>query len=377
VTSGSAVRTFGYTAAGAVATDDRGPAEVLALTYDGEGRLTAVSQGGQTAAQYGYNALGERVAKTAGATTHFHYDRGGRLIGESDAAGATVREYIHLDGLPLALVEGSAIRHVHVDHVGRPEKMTDAAGAVVWDAHFRPFGEVHVVTGSADHPQRFPGQYEDDETGYHYNYFRDYDPTTGRYLQPDPIGLAGGLNRYAYVASNPVNYVDPDGLFLLPALLGAASGALIDLGLQLYDNGGNLGCVDLGRTGLAALSGAAFGGGTYGLARALSRVGAVAAGKVARFAPGPYARRSIVARSPARDFTTAERAEINRIGSTSGCHTCGTTNPGTKSGNFIPDHQPPSALAREGQSQRLYPHCINCSREQGLELARRLQTGGP
>jgi len=91
---------------------------------------------------------------------------------------------------------------------------------------------------------------------------------------------------------------------------------------------------------------------------------------------GEYAGESIAARSAARDFTAAERAEINRIGSETGCHTCGTTNPGTKSGNFVPDHQPPSALNPSAGHQRLYPHCINCSREQGLEIARQLKVGG-
>jgi hypothetical protein len=104
----------------------------------------------------------------------------------------------------------------------------------------------------------------------------------------------------------------------------------------------------------------------------------VASRAVARSAVdiGEYAGESIVARSAGRSFTKAERAEINRIGSKTGCHTCGSTNPGTKSGNFVLDHQPASALNVSGGPQRLYPQCINCSREQGLEIARQLSQGG-
>ena len=73
---------------------------------------------------------------------------------------------------------------------------------------------MHSITGTATNNQRFPGQYFDSETGYHYNYFRDYDPTTGRYIESDPIGLVGGLNTYGYVGGNPFKWVDPLGLFI-------------------------------------------------------------------------------------------------------------------------------------------------------------------
>ena len=81
--------------------------------------------------------------------------------------------------------------------------------------------------------------------------------------------------------------------------------------------------------------------------------------------PGPYAGESIPARNSSRNFTSGERAEIDRIGRTTGCHTCGTLNPGTKRGHFIPDHQEPSARNLPGAAQRLYPHCKLCSDRQG------------
>jgi len=68
--------------------------------------------------------------------------------------------------------------------------------------------------GTIENPLRFAGQYYDSETGLHYNYFRYYDPTTGRYLTSDPIGLDGGLNTYLYAEGNPLRYIDPLGLWV-------------------------------------------------------------------------------------------------------------------------------------------------------------------
>jgi len=94
----------------------------------------------------------------------------------------------------------------------------------------------------------------------------------------------------------------------------------------------------------------------------LSRVG---------IGPGPFAGDSISARSSGRNFTTWEREEITRIGRESGCHTCGTTNPGTLSGRFVVDHQLPNALNSSGLMQRLYPQCATCSARQGGWLGHR------
>jgi hypothetical protein len=84
--------------------------------------------------------------------------------------------------------------------------------------------------------------------------------------------------------------------------------------------------------------------------------------------PGPFACESIPARGPGRDFTPWEREQINRIGSETGCHTCGIRTPGTLSGNFILDHQIPNALNLWGLPQRLFPHCVGCSNDQGYLL---------
>lgn len=81
--------------------------------------------------------------------------------------------------------------------------------------------------------------------------------------------------------------------------------------------------------------------------------------------PGRFAAESVPARGPGRDFTASERREINRIGRETGCHTCGTQEPGTRSNNFVPDHQLPNARNIRGRPQRLYPQCLSCSQRQG------------
>jgi hypothetical protein len=81
--------------------------------------------------------------------------------------------------------------------------------------------------------------------------------------------------------------------------------------------------------------------------------------------PGPYAGKSIPARGLDRNFTAQERRELNDIGNTTGCHTCGTKTPGTTARNFVADHQPPSALNLRNLQQRLYSQCLTCSLRQG------------
>lgn len=102
--------------------------------------------------------------------------------------------------------------YIHNDHLGTPQLMTDAEGVVVWRANRLPFGEAVAAVTGIDLSLQFPGQYADDETGYYQNYFRDYDPSLGRYIQSDPIGLLGGVNTFGYVLGNPTIYVDMWGV---------------------------------------------------------------------------------------------------------------------------------------------------------------------
>ncbi len=92
--------------------------------------------------------------------------------------------------------------------------MTDKDQKIVWEGEFLPFGEPLSITGTITNNLRFPGQYYDEETGLNYNYFRDYKPEIGRYLEADPIGLEGGMNLYSYTLNNPINFSDSIGLLI-------------------------------------------------------------------------------------------------------------------------------------------------------------------
>jgi len=115
---------------------------------------------------------------------------------------------------------GENLYFYHSDHLGTPLFLTDVDGVVVWRGEYLPFGEVFSEDRDpdgdgveVDQSFRLPGQYEDEETGLYYNYFRDYDSQIGRYVEADPIGLSGGVNVWGYVGQNPVNWVDVIGLY--------------------------------------------------------------------------------------------------------------------------------------------------------------------
>lgn len=106
--------------------------------------------------------------------------------------------------------------HYQLDHLGTPQELTTPDGEIVWSAHYRAYGEIsRLDIGKIDNPIRFQGQYFDQESGLHYNRHRYYNPDIGRYLTPDPVKLAGGINTYQYVP-NPTGWVDPLGLSTCP-----------------------------------------------------------------------------------------------------------------------------------------------------------------
>jgi RHS repeat-associated protein len=135
------------------------------------------------------------------------------VTAEADANGTVTAQYIYLNNhQPVTKLQGRDIYAIHSDHLGTPRTVTDEDQQLVWKADYSPFGKARFTKAQITLNLRFPGQYEDTETGTYYNYLRDYDPDTGRYTTSDPIGLKGGINTYAYVSGNPLGLIDPLGL---------------------------------------------------------------------------------------------------------------------------------------------------------------------
>jgi len=241
-----------------------------AWPYDERNRMVAYWKGGVLKATYDYNALGQRVLKVRhnldeqemeqeGRTRIFHYDLQGQLIQETvykpDGTLKRQKHYLWLDQMPIAFVETvyrnngnikrEELAYITPDHLNTPRMATNDAQQITWTWRSDAFG----VGGIEKDPDgdgiktnirlRFPGQYEDGESGLHYNYFRDYHPGWGRYVQSDPIGILrnlaspqlevvaqsrvplylqdvkpeAGLNHvFGYVGQNPMDSEDPYGL---------------------------------------------------------------------------------------------------------------------------------------------------------------------
>ncbi|MET3443161.1 RHS repeat-associated protein [Variovorax paradoxus] len=263
--------TYGYNANGDLVSDG-----LRSYTYDAEGHLAAATTGATDVSpttRYAHNALGQRMFKTEplyppnqgdendpgfwsslvafftklwSPTTveaehlgyAYVYDENGTLIAEVGSGGANSAgqaQYIYLPTtngpVPVAAVIDGATYAVHSDHLNTPRKISNADGQAVWQWSYSAFGEdkptiaknrfANLETtpnpGTTNISEvkfnlRYPGQYADEESGLFYNYFRSYDSRTGRYSQPDPIGLNGGWNRFGYVEGNSLSLTDPFGL---------------------------------------------------------------------------------------------------------------------------------------------------------------------
>jgi len=216
-TTGTVAQSYDYDAAGN--TVERGSDT---LAYDARGRLVGYANSSSTS--YLINAFGQRAQKDVDSdVTQFVYDEAGTLLGEyvSDDAG---KEYVYLNGLlvgVIARLDNGGDRHaIYSDHLGTPraaEQIDIGYVAWQWPISGAAFGEdrpsdIVTLDRLLTMNLRFPGQYFDEESRLHYNYFRDYDPAIGRYVESDPVGLMGGLSTYSYVGGAPLSGVDIRGL---------------------------------------------------------------------------------------------------------------------------------------------------------------------
>ena len=249
---------------------------------------------------------------------------------------------------------------------------------------------------------KFTGKERDTESGLDMFGARYYGSSLGRFMTPDwaakptavpyaHYGNPQSLNLYSYVQNNPTTVGDPDGHVAGVDDAAIVTAAVVTYGVLvtyyvLTQPQTQHALSDASRAAVGAISGLFHPDNSgknvpppptvptqnqqHGTPASTSQQGTVDNGPMnsKTLEPGPHAGEGVPARGPGRDFTQDERDKVNQQGRDTGCHTCGTTDPGTKSGNFVPDHQPPSALNPANADQRLYPQCIGCSRTQGGEV---------
>jgi RHS repeat-associated protein len=219
-TTGSLSRSYTYDAVGNTLTSG-----ATVHTYNHANRMKTSRLVGNGDTTYVYNALGQRVKKSGGviaSAVYFMYDEAGHLVGEYDSSGNLIQETVWLGDMPVATLRpngGSVdVFYVHSDQLNTPRKVSRPSdNQLRWRWDPTPFGE-----GAADEDPaslgtfvynlRFPGQQFDVESELNYNYFRDYDPTVGRYVESDPIGLRGGPGTFSYALNQPILLSDPRGL---------------------------------------------------------------------------------------------------------------------------------------------------------------------
>ena len=245
---------FEYDPWGNLKTKRSGGRQTQHFSFDAENRLMAVKTetgSGTVETRFDYDAIGRRIA-----STERHIERSGHASMETQRGfvwqGMRMVQELRDSGLtnyvysadspytPMARVDAfigsvravvddakgvnapmteskpsSRVLHFHTDLVGAPLEVTDEHGELAWAGDYTAWGKFkkgseRALDARIEQPIRYPGQYEDESTGLHYNTFRYYDPDVGRFISQDPIGLAGGENLYAY-APNPMGWVDPWG----------------------------------------------------------------------------------------------------------------------------------------------------------------------
>ncbi len=224
-----------------------GPDNTWSYRHDGFGRLVEAVDAAGCSLTFGYDPLGRRTWKRARighaeTLTRFYWSgeqmirevvtrRGGEVDFSGDARPAEeARDHCYWphNWTPALMRTRGVVHRCYTSPNGTPLRLTAPGGRVVWEADHDAFGRARVYIAEVEQPLRLPGQYADDEFGFglHYNRHRFYDPATGRYVTPDPMGVAGGLNLYLYAGNDPLNRADPLGLWWKTALAVVAAVAV-------------------------------------------------------------------------------------------------------------------------------------------------------
>jgi len=236
---------------------------ITSYGYDNDGNTTSLSTGETYAynhlnrltdftkasliADYNYDSRARRIYKSINGVETWYLWDGGKLLAEYNNAGQRDKRYAYLPNrhTPTQMQDNNGTYTSFSDHLDAPKLLVDASSTITWNAAYESFGTTSVSNNPdgdsniIEFNMRFPGQYYDQETNLYYNYYRYYDPETGRYITSDPIGLVGGINTYAYVENNPLNFIDPSGLgpatarAVLAACTAANIGATLGLGYDV------------------------------------------------------------------------------------------------------------------------------------------------
>ena len=261
-------------------------------THDSLNRLVLIENEGEIIAEYSYDALGRRTAKTlASGKVHFVYSDF-TCLEERNGQDIVLRQFVPGIGVnkPLQIVSGGSRNYYISDSLGSVVSIAGQGGRILERYGYTAYGDAKLYDDSQNdtikenitNPYRYVGGRFDQEVGLYYSRARFYSPRKGRFLERDPLGYAGGMGLYIYCKNNPINHVDPFGLLANVHLVFGGGGALVWMGGQLFADG-----VESFHRGEVVLSdweeyvGAGIGGATQGLLLLNGKMSTVQSGLVA------------------------------------------------------------------------------------------------